>query len=74
MELAAPRHPPCDPLFRVRPRPELHDVLVSNLRLSSTSVSRNGSVTASVDVAKTGARKGDEVVQLYINDPALVRR
>jgi hypothetical protein len=37
-------------------------------------VSRNGSVTASVDVAKTGARKGDEVEQLYINDPALVRR
>jgi beta-glucosidase len=42
---------------------------VSNLRLSSQRVSRNGRLTASVDVANTGGRKGDEVVQLYINDP-----
>jgi beta-glucosidase len=42
---------------------------VSNLRLSSQSVSKQGKVTASVDVANTGNRKGDEVVQLYINDP-----
>ncbi len=32
-------------------------------------MSRNGSLTASVNVANTGGRKGDEVVQLYINDP-----
>jgi beta-glucosidase len=43
---------------------------VSNLRLSSTTMNaRNGRVTASVDVTNTGARAGDEVAQLYINDP-----
>jgi len=42
---------------------------VSNLRLSSPTVSRNGKVTASVEVANTGSRIGDEVVQLYIHDP-----
>jgi beta-glucosidase len=42
---------------------------VSNLRLSSQSVSRNGRIVASVDVANTGSRPGDEVVQVYIHDP-----
>jgi beta-glucosidase len=42
---------------------------VSNLQLSKQSVSRNGTVTASVDVTNTGDRKGDDVVQLYIHDP-----
>ena len=42
---------------------------VSNLRLSSSTVSRNGSLRASVTVANTGSRKGDEVVQLYLHDP-----
>jgi beta-glucosidase len=43
---------------------------VSNLRLSSTRMdARRGSVTASVNVTNTGSRAGDEVVQLYINDP-----
>jgi beta-glucosidase len=43
---------------------------VSNLRLSSNRMNaRSGSVTASVDVTNTGSRAGDEVVQLYINDP-----
>ena len=32
-------------------------------------MSRDGSVTASVDVTNTGARTGDDVVQLYIHDP-----
>ena len=32
-------------------------------------MSRNGKLTASVDVTNTGARAGDEVVQLYIHDP-----
>ncbi|MQA85321.1 MAG: carbohydrate-binding protein [Streptosporangiales bacterium] len=36
-----------------------------DLRLSSGSVRGNGKVTVSVDVANTGARAGDEVVQLY---------
>jgi beta-glucosidase len=42
---------------------------ISNLQLSSTRVSKRGTVTASVDVKNTGSRKGDEVVQLYIHDP-----
>jgi len=42
---------------------------VTNLRLSSTAVGQNGSVTAAVDVTNTGSRAGDEVVQLYIHDP-----
>ncbi len=42
----------------------------SNLKLSSTRIALNGSVTVSVDVQNTGARAGDEVVQLYIRDIA----
>jgi beta-glucosidase len=43
---------------------------VSNLRLSgSTMDARRGSITARVDVTNTGTRAGDEVAQLYINDP-----
>lgn len=42
---------------------------ISNLRLSSPNVSKKDTITASVDVTNTGAREGDEVVQLYINDP-----
>src|SRR5215204_4333244 len=61
--------PSCDPLFRFGFGLSYTTFEVSNLRLSSDSVSRHGSVSASVDVANTGGRKGDEVVQLYINDP-----
>ena len=42
---------------------------VSGPSLSRSTVSRNGSLTASVDVTNTGSRKGDDVVQLYIHDP-----
>jgi beta-glucosidase len=42
---------------------------VDNLRLSTQSVSKNGKVTASMDVTNTGGIKGDDVAQLYINDP-----
>jgi beta-glucosidase len=42
---------------------------ITNLRLSSGRVSRNGSVRATVDVANVSGPKGDEVVQLYIHDP-----
>jgi beta-glucosidase len=44
---------------------------ISNLRLSSTTMdARRGRVTASADVTNTGPRAGDEVAQLYIQDPA----
>jgi beta-glucosidase len=42
---------------------------VSNLQLSRTTVSKNGSLTASVEVRNVAGPKGDEVVQLYLNDP-----
>jgi beta-glucosidase len=40
-----------------------------NLSLSGTGVSANTSVNVSVDVTNTGARAGDEVVQLYVAYP-----
>ena len=38
----------------------------SDLRLSSTQMKSDGTVTASVNVANTGSRDGDEVVELYV--------
>jgi beta-glucosidase len=61
--------PSCDPLFIFGHGLSYTTFEVSNLRLSSTSVSRNGSLSASVDVTNTGGRAGDEVVQLYLHDP-----
>jgi beta-glucosidase len=61
--------PSCDPLFVFGHGLSYTTFEVSNLRLSSSRISRDGTVRASVDVANTGGRKGDEVVQLYINDP-----
>jgi beta-glucosidase len=37
-------------------------------RLAATSIGTGGKTTVSVDVRNTGAREGDEVVQLYIRD------
>jgi beta-glucosidase len=61
--------PSCSPLFEFGHGLSYTTFEVSNLQLSSSSVSRNGSVRASVDVTNTGGRAGDEVVQLYIHDP-----
>jgi beta-glucosidase len=41
---------------------------LENLRLAPASIGVAGETTVSVDVANTGARKGDEVVQVYIRD------
>jgi beta-glucosidase len=61
--------PSCDPLFVFGHGLSYTTFAVSNLELSSSSVSRNGSLKASVNVRNTGSRAGDEVVQLYIHDP-----
>jgi len=39
---------------------------LSNLRLSSPTLARDGAVTVSVDVTNTGSRAGDDVVQMYV--------
>jgi beta-glucosidase len=61
--------PSCSPLYEFGYGLSYTTFEVSNLQLSSSSVSRNGSLKASVTVTNTGSRKGDEVVQLYIHDP-----
>jgi beta-glucosidase len=61
--------PTCAPLYEFGYGLSYTTFSTSNLRLSSGSVSRNGSVRASVDVTNTGSRAGDEVVQLYLHDP-----
>ena len=61
--------PSCDPLYVFGHGLSYTTFEIGNLELSRSSVSRNGSLTASVDVTNTGSKAGDEVVQLYINDP-----
>jgi beta-glucosidase len=61
--------PSCSPLYEFGYGLSYTTFEISNLQLSSSSISRHGSVTASVTVKNTGARVGDEVVQLYIHDP-----
>jgi beta-glucosidase len=61
--------PSCSPLFVFGHGLSYTTFEVSNLRLSSSTVSRNRSLEASVTVTNTGSRKGDEVVQLYLHDP-----
>jgi beta-glucosidase len=40
------------------------------LQLSAPRIARDGKVTVSLDVRNTGARAGDEVVQLYVHEVA----
>jgi beta-glucosidase len=61
--------PSCSPLFVFGHGLSYTTFDVSNLRLSSSSVAKNGSLRASVTVRNTGSRSGDEVVQLYLHDP-----
>jgi len=61
--------PSCSPQFVFGHGLSYTTFEVSNLRLSSSTVSRNRSLEASVTVTNTGSRKGDEVVQLYLHDP-----
>jgi beta-glucosidase len=59
----------CRPLFPFGYGLSYTTFKVSNLRLSRNSVSPDERVTASVDITNTGARRGDDVVQVYIHDP-----
>jgi beta-glucosidase len=59
----------CSPLYEFGHGLSYTTFSISNLRLDRSSVSRRGTVKASVDVANTGERAGDEVAQLYIHDP-----
>ena len=61
--------PYCDPLYPFGFGLSYTTFSVTNLRLDKQSVKKNGEVTATVDVTNTGARTGDDVVQLYIHDP-----
>ena len=62
----------CDPLYAFGYGLSYTTFAVTNLQLSSSTVAKNGSVTASVDVENTGSRAGADVVQLYIHDPVHV--
>lgn len=43
---------------------------LSNLRTGARQAAKDGTVNVSVDVANTGSRAGDEVVQVYVKYPA----
>ena len=59
----------CDALFPFGYGLSYTTFSVTNLRLNKQRVSQDGAVTASMDVTNTGNRAGDDVAQLYINDP-----
>jgi beta-glucosidase len=59
----------CSPLYEFGYGLSYTTFTVGGLQLSSPTVSRNGSVRATVRVTNTGTRTGDDVVQLYIHDP-----
>jgi beta-glucosidase len=59
----------CDPLYPFGFGLSYTTFAIDQLRLNRASMTRNGSIQASVRVTNTGTRAGDEVVQLYIHDP-----
>ena len=61
--------PSCAPQFEFGHGLSYTTFEITDLRLSSSSVSPKGSLKASVNVTNTGSIPGDEVVQLYIHDP-----
>ena len=61
--------PACDGLYPFGFGLSYTTFTVDNLRLSTHSVSKNGTVNVSMDVTNTGKSRGDDVAQLYINDP-----
>src|SRR5689334_266841 len=61
--------PACDGLYPFGFGLSYTTFAVDNLRLSTHSVSKNGTVSVSMDVTNTGKTRGDDVAQLYIHDP-----
>jgi beta-glucosidase len=61
--------PACDGLYPFGFGLSYTTFTVDNLRLSTHNVSKNGTVSVSMDVTNTGKSKGDDVAQLYIHDP-----
>ncbi len=59
----------CDPLYAFGYGLSYTTFDISHLVVSSPTVATTGKVTVTVDVRNTGARAGDEVVQLYLHDP-----
>ncbi|WP_412517618.1 beta-glucosidase BglX [Actinomadura madurae] len=61
--------PHCDALYPFGHGLSYTTFSISGLELSSATMPSNGEITVSVNVRNTGRRGGDEVVQLYVNDP-----
>jgi beta-glucosidase len=59
----------CEPLYQFGYGLSYTTFELSNLRLGAHQINQHGKVVVRVDVENTGARRGDEVVQLYIHDP-----
>jgi beta-glucosidase len=59
---------PWDPLFPFGHGLSYTRFRLSNLRLSTRSISPDGRLGVTVDVENAGSRAGDEVVQLYVRD------
>jgi beta-glucosidase len=59
----------CDPLYEFGYGLSYTSFKFDNLQLSGKAMSPRDSIKVSVDVTNTGSRAGDEVAQLYINDP-----
>lgn len=59
---------PWTPLFPFGHGLSYTEFRLNNLRLGATRVSADGTLEVSADVANVGARAGDEVVQLYLQD------
>ncbi len=60
----------CAPLYEFGHGLSYTTFRISGARLSGTTMdARRGRVTVSAQVTNTGSRAGDEVAQLYINDP-----
>ena len=59
----------CDPQFEFGYGLSYTTFDVSGPSISPTTISRDGTVTATVKVTNTGSVRGDEVVQLYLHDP-----